>query len=524
MAQDVVITPASGKMEFFQDVGGSAVANIQLDSSTSDLSLSTTAGNLIIGDASRDVYIGDGINSVDIVFEQNGEIRGLTNKTLTLGQSDSIVNFNTSKTTFSAGNVGIGTTSPDAKLHSVSTTEQLRLGYDATNYWKFTVDSGGNLKLESTGLTKSINFSNNDLAGVNSITINDAGVGEGIFIPNTSGNWSIDSSPLNRSNAAGNLNLYGTVNNIALWRPALFVYNASNYATITPQSNGGINFTTTGGDITFNQVGNVGIGTTGPNAKLSFGTTVVDNKIYLYDATNDKYGFGIRSSQFMIYAGAGGTSTGGITFGTFNGTTFTENVRFQNGGNVGIGTTSPSAKLHIYDNSTNYLTMLGPNAAIVRGLNVKISNWDANTGVPLNLFETEHTTVTRNNEVFRIHSNETGTSSKPFRITAQGTLGSPTYEALTVNYLGNVGIGTTTPSFKLDINGNAKISSNLGIGGAPATDRVLTIVGDGTNPSIRLDNQNIDASVSSNGKDFLGWLPIDISGSTRYMQLYKNPP
>jgi hypothetical protein len=274
MAQDVVITPASGKMEFFQDVGGSAVANIQLDSSTSDLSLSTTSGNLIIGDASRDVYIGDGINSVDIVFEQNGEIRGLTNKTLTLGQSDSIVNFNTSKTTFSAGNVGIGTTSPSAKLHSVSTTEQLRLGYDATNYWKFTVDSGGNLKLESTGLTKSINFSNNDLAGVNSITINDAGVGEGIFIPNTSGNWSIDSSPLNRSNAAGNLNLYGTVNNIALWRPALFVYNASNYATITPQSNGGINFTTTGGDITFNQVGNVGIGTTGPSYKLDVNGTI----------------------------------------------------------------------------------------------------------------------------------------------------------------------------------------------------------------------------------------------------------
>lgn len=117
MAQDVVITPASGKMEFFQDVGGSAVANIQLDSSTSDLSLSTTAGNLIIGDASRDVYIGDGINSVDIVFEQNGEIRGLTNKTLTLGQSDSIVNFNTSKTIFSAGNVGIGTANPSNILH-----------------------------------------------------------------------------------------------------------------------------------------------------------------------------------------------------------------------------------------------------------------------------------------------------------------------------------------------------------------------------------------------------------------------
>lgn len=116
MAQDIVITPASGKMEFFQTVGGSAVANIQLNSSTSDVTFSSTSGSLIIGDVSRDVYIGDGINSVDIVFEQSGEIRGLTNKTLTLGQSDSVVNFNTSKTTFSAGNVGVATTTPSYTL------------------------------------------------------------------------------------------------------------------------------------------------------------------------------------------------------------------------------------------------------------------------------------------------------------------------------------------------------------------------------------------------------------------------
>ncbi|KKT62642.1 MAG: hypothetical protein UW57_C0014G0001, partial [Candidatus Giovannonibacteria bacterium GW2011_GWA1_44_29] len=34
----------------------------------------------------------------------------------------------------STGNVGIGTTTVSAKLHSLATTEQLRLGYDASNY------------------------------------------------------------------------------------------------------------------------------------------------------------------------------------------------------------------------------------------------------------------------------------------------------------------------------------------------------------------------------------------------------
>jgi hypothetical protein len=42
-----------------------------------------------------------------------------------------------------AGNVGIGTVTPSAKTHISSTTEQLRLGYDATKYASYTVDADG---------------------------------------------------------------------------------------------------------------------------------------------------------------------------------------------------------------------------------------------------------------------------------------------------------------------------------------------------------------------------------------------
>jgi phage-related protein len=86
MAKDVIITPASGKLDFYATTGGSVLANINL-TDNNDLSLSTTSGNLIIGDASRDVYIGNGVNNVDIVFEQDGEIRPLATKTLTIGAS-----------------------------------------------------------------------------------------------------------------------------------------------------------------------------------------------------------------------------------------------------------------------------------------------------------------------------------------------------------------------------------------------------------------------------------------------------
>lgn len=46
--------------------------------------------------------------------------------------------------------LGIGTSaSPETFLHVIGTTEQLRLGYDATHYGSFTVDSSGNLNISS---------------------------------------------------------------------------------------------------------------------------------------------------------------------------------------------------------------------------------------------------------------------------------------------------------------------------------------------------------------------------------------
>jgi hypothetical protein len=51
----------------------------------------------------------------------------------------------------SSGNVGIGTTTISARTHIVATTEQLRLGYDATKYASFTTQSDGALALGVNG-------------------------------------------------------------------------------------------------------------------------------------------------------------------------------------------------------------------------------------------------------------------------------------------------------------------------------------------------------------------------------------
>ena len=47
--------------------------------------------------------------------------------------------------------LGVGTQAPSSKLHVIGTTEQERLGYDASNYYSITVSSGGTVTHDATG-------------------------------------------------------------------------------------------------------------------------------------------------------------------------------------------------------------------------------------------------------------------------------------------------------------------------------------------------------------------------------------
>jgi hypothetical protein len=100
MPRDIIITPASGLVDF-KDDAGNIDAKIQIDT-IGNLSITNSGGSLTLGDSAANVFIGDGTNSSDIIFEQNGAIRALTGKTLTLGQSDSNITI-ASPTTFNLG-------------------------------------------------------------------------------------------------------------------------------------------------------------------------------------------------------------------------------------------------------------------------------------------------------------------------------------------------------------------------------------------------------------------------------------
>lgn len=161
-----------------------------------------------------------------------------------------------------------------------------------------------------------------------------------------------------------------------------------------------IAFATNGGErmrITSN--GNVGIGTTSPLQKLHveglsyFGSDIFTlNNGGIFFSGNNSYQRGIYSN------------TSGLTLQTLG----SPKVTITDGGNVGIGTTSPTAKLHI------------------------------NNGTDRNLW-------------FRVNGSGTGTELLSIN-DAQSTRQSLAFSASSFYFdNGNVGIGTTSPSEKLQI-------------------------------------------------------------------------
>ena len=89
MSDDLLITPGYRKQEF-KDSSGNVDAKIETDSN-GNLTITNPGGDISIGDTTADIFVGDGANNVDIVFEQNGEIRGTSGVTITLGASGSNV-------------------------------------------------------------------------------------------------------------------------------------------------------------------------------------------------------------------------------------------------------------------------------------------------------------------------------------------------------------------------------------------------------------------------------------------------
>ncbi len=95
---------------------------------------------------------------------------------------------------------------------------------------------------------------------------------------------------------------------------------------------------------------NVGIGTTTPYSPLSFSNNLGDKISFYNNGPNKQYGIGIQGSLLQIFTSA---ITEDVSFGFGNSTSFTERMRIRGNGRVGIGTSNPGSLLHILGNNTD---------------------------------------------------------------------------------------------------------------------------------------------------------------------------
>ena len=181
-------------------------------------------------------------------------------------------------------------------------------------------------------------------------------------------------------------------------------------------------------DLFVNPEGNVGIGTVLPTSMLEINSN--DTKFITFKRVGNLK---------KAHIGYGTVNDGGIYLGTEDNQ---YSLWVQQNGNIGIGTTTPSAKLHISGYVTNK-----DNHKIAAILSSSYNNW-------VHFGGSKSGRIRGSNEGYLVvDSYPTGTNNRLYlNLSSSGDVA--------IAYGGgNVGIGIIFPSHKLHVNGNIKASS-----------------------------------------------------------------
>jgi hypothetical protein len=414
-----------------------------------------------------------------------------------------------------AGNVGIGTTSPSYKLdvNGIANATQLCIAGDCKSTWP---SGGGGLPAaDGTAGAPSISFtadSNTGLyrAGADTLAVAAGGISVmgfssgGVFnsVPITSDIAGTAAAPaygFSASNGAGMFLTGGSANDLG------FAANGSEGMRIAASGNVGIGTTapaynlqisginpvlslfesSSSTDLNFQATSNglnlrkgvtsyftfdtngkyLGIGTTpitGNSITMSaggkIGTSRLNNNNTTLEATGADVGGSDQNGGTLILKSGISTGTGSSNIAFYTASSApsgtsdnaqTLKMTILGNGNVGIGTTSPNVKLHVSDSANTYLRLestggsSGIYANYASGSAGGLYFWGASILRGGVFADTDHSVVlkTQNSTPLRFL---TGNVEK-MRITASG----------------NIGIGTSSPTQTLEVNGTVLASAYL---------------------------------------------------------------
>jgi hypothetical protein len=471
------------------------------------------------GGSSGTLYIQGDFEVDGKIYGDGSELTGVSSSQWTTAGSDIY---------YSTGNVGIGSASPGSTLDVAGTfnaagaatlgstlavTSTIDVNGAGTNDIAGTLNLSGNALTSSGALTvtpasgSSLNIA---LATTGDLVVNTnqlyvdtstARVGIGSTAPgstldvvgtlNATGAATLGSTLAVTStldvNGAGTNDIAGTLN---LSGNAL---TSSGALTVTPASGNNLNVVlATTGDFAVNtnqlyvdtSLGNVGVGTTAPLAKLQVGVGGPD---LMPISGGDLFVKGNIEFDGKIYGdGSALTGVGGISGLTTNyvvkatsGTTIGDSVIYDNGSNIGIGTTSPLSLLTVgagavlsnsiasfFSNVNSYSQINHQNKNSGTGASTDFiatadNGTDTSMYVDLGINSSGYTGgvfgAANDAYLYSYNVNKNfyigvGTTGQNLVFVNGGT-NVATYERMRITDVGNVGIGSTAPRSILDVNG-----------------------------------------------------------------------
>jgi hypothetical protein len=267
--------------------------------------------------------------------------------------------------------------------------------------------------------------------------------------------------------------------------------------------------------------GNVGIGVTSPSSRLhvNLGNASGEQHIRATQTSLASSTAGIRfgDSTWDAFIDHSHGSKDLMNFGFYRNPTRQVNMVLSHEGNVGIGTTNPNGNLHIMSDLANASSQINPSAQLV--LHSSLAGLDDDGDIGASLVFTQRwldSSPNSHGTMGSIHGFKdlsAGNYGGGLLFKTQPGSDTAPVERMRIDRDGNVGIGLTSPVYTLDVNGVSRsrgVCVNSGFGNGTARPALTT---GSTHPSYEIRSIGGNGNVGSAGGDD-GFLRLRAGGGT----------